>query len=116
MYILIKFEDINSKKTKETQELFFSNPNGTFLSSSYAQMISSDEMRKLVGYSVVFWYIDVDILNKHYGGVVNCLNELLKYPGVSSVDILPLEGNYDNFIRNYDQITNILMKYIDGVK
>ena len=53
-----------------------------FLTSLHAQMISSKEIREIVGVSVVFWYLDIEILNIHYSGVMNCLNQLLQYPGV----------------------------------
>ena len=115
MYIRIEFEDIGSAKTKETQELFFGIPNGTFLTSLNAHMLSSKEMRDVVGNSVVFWYLDVDILNKYYGGVMNCLNSLLKYSGVSRVDVLPIEGHYDTFIGKFDDLFAILMRYTNGV-
>jgi hypothetical protein len=116
MYIRIEFENVESAKTKETQQLFFSIPNGMFLSSSNAHMLSSKEIREAVGNSVVFWHLDVDILNKHYGGVMNCLNSLAKYPGVSCVDVLPIEEKYDNFVEKFDNLLTILMKYIGGVK
>ena len=115
MYIRIEFDDIESAKTKETQELFCSIPNGMFLTSSNAHMIYLDEMKERKGYSVMFWHLDVDILNKHYGGVMRCLNSLLRYPGVSHVDVLPVEGHYDSFSRNFDELTNALIKYIDNV-
>lgn len=115
MYIRIEFEDVESAKTKETRELFCSSPNGMFLTSSNAHMIYLDKIRETKGYSVMFWHLDVDILNKHYGGVLNCLNGLLTYPGVGRVDILPVEGHFDSFSRNFDELTNILEKYIDGV-
>jgi len=113
MYIRIKFEDIESDKTKETQELFFSSPNGTFLRSSNAYMVSSKEIQEIVDYSVVFWYLDINILNKYYGGVMDCLNGLLKYPGVGSVDILPIKGHYND--ENFDDLTTILIQYVHGV-
>ena len=115
MYIRIEFEDVESNKTKETQYLFFGSPNGMFLTSSNAHMLSSKEMREAVGYSVVFWHLDIDILNKHYGGVLKCLNGLLTYPGVCRVDILPIEGHYDSFIGKFDELLTILMRYISGV-
>jgi hypothetical protein len=111
MYIRIEFEDVGSAKTKETQELFFGIPNGMFLTSSNAHMLSSKEIRDAVGHSVVFWHLDVDILNKHYCGVMNCLNGLVKYSGVRRVDILPI----DTFIGKYDDLSAILMRYINGV-
>jgi hypothetical protein len=90
MYIRIECKDITSDKTKETQQLFFGIPNGMFLSSTNAHPISPNEMQEAVRNSVAFWHIDVDILNKHYGGVTNCLDSLLQYHGVGRVDILPV--------------------------
>ncbi len=78
-------------------------------------MLFSKEMRDSVGNSVMFWHLDVNILNKHYGGVMNCLNNLVKYSGVSRVDVLPIEGHYDNFIEKLDDLFAILMRYINGV-
>jgi hypothetical protein len=88
MYIRIGFKDIESDKTKETQQLFFSIPNGMFLSSTNAHPISPNEMQEAVENSVVFWHVDVDVLHKHYGGVTKCLDSLLQYHGVDHVDIL----------------------------
>ena len=115
MYIRIEFTDVESDKTTETQELLFSTPNGMFLSSSRAQMISSKEIRERVGTSVVFWYLDVNTLNRHYGGAMNCLNELLTYPGVYRVDILPIEGVQHCNLK-YDDLNKVLMNYLYGVK
>ena len=115
MYIRIEFEDVESDKTKETQYLFFGSPNGTCLASSNAHMLSSKEIREVVGDSVVFWYLDVDILNKHYFGVRSCLNDLVRYPGVSRVDVLPIEGHHYSFIGKFDELFTILMRYIGGV-
>jgi hypothetical protein len=112
MYIRIEFDDIESDKTKNTQQLFFSIPNGMFLSSSKAYPISSVEIREVSRNTVVFWYVDLDILNKKYGGAVKCLHELLRYHGVSRVDILPVEGD---FIGKRNELLTILMKYIKGV-
>ena len=109
MYIRIEFNDIESLKTKETLQIFFSCPNGMFLTSSKAYLISSNEIRETSRGSVVFWYLDIDILNKHHGGVMKCMNELLEYQGVSRVDILPVEGD---FIENHDDLLNILMQYV----
>ena len=114
MYIRIEFKDITSDKTKETQHIFFGIPNGMFLSSTNAHVISSKEIREAVGNSVVFWHLDVEILNKHYGGVMNCLNSLLQYQGVGRVDILPVEGHYHS-VEKFDDLANILMRYINGV-
>jgi len=111
MYIRIEFEDIESDKTKETQQLFAGIPNGMFLSSTNAHAISSKEILDEVGNSVVFWHLDVEILNRHYGGVMNCLHSLLQYHGVGRIDILPVEGSYDRF----DDLISILMRYMNGV-
>jgi hypothetical protein len=115
MYIRIEFENIGSAETTNTQEILFGSPNGMFLTSSNAFMISSKEIWDAVGNSVAFWYVDVDILNKHYYGVMNCLNELVKYPGVSRVDVLPVEGHYSSFVGSLDGVCAVLMKYIHGV-
>lgn len=115
MYIRVEFEDVTSDNTKETQCLLFGIPNGMFLTSSNARMIYSKEMQEAFGNSVMFWHLDINILNKHYGGVLNCLNSLLRYPGVCRVDILPIEGDYDTFIDKYDELLSILMNYISGV-
>jgi hypothetical protein len=114
MYIRIECKDITSDKTKETQQLFFSIPNGMFLSSTNAHPISPNEMQGVVKNSVVFWYVDIEILNKHYGGVINCLHSLLQYHGVGRVDILPVEGNYHS-VGKFDELMTILMRYINGV-
>ncbi len=114
MYIRIEFDDIESDKTKDTQELFFSSPNGMFLTSSNAQMISSKKIQEVIGNSVVFWYLDIDILNKHYSGAMNCLNGLLEYPGVSRVDILPIEGTQHSN-EKFDDLVIILIQYLYGV-
>lgn len=115
MYIRIEFEDVERDTTKETQHLFFGSPNGTCLASSRAYMVSSKEMRDAVGSSVVFWYLDVDILNKYYGGVVQSLNGLLTYPGVRRVDVLPVEGRLDSSADKYGELIAILMNYVKGV-
>ncbi len=112
MYIRIEFENVGSTKTNETQYLFSSSPNGMFLTSSKAYKLQSKEMKDAVGDSVMFWYLDIDILNKHYYGVMNCLNDLVRYPGVSHVDVLPIEGR----ITDYNEACATLMKYIHGVK
>ena len=82
-----------------------------FLTSTNAHMICSKEIKEAVGISVVFWYLDIHILNKHYGGVIHCLNELLKYKGVGRVDILPIEGKYEN--EKFDDLVGSVMKYIN---
>lgn len=116
MYIRIEFNDIQSDNTKKTQQLFFGIPNGMFLSSSNAHAISLHYTDDVVEKSVMFWHVDVDILNKHYGGVMKCLNSLLTYDGVGRVDILPVEGHYDSFIGRFDDLITILKRYVNGVE
>jgi hypothetical protein len=112
MYIRIEFEDIESHNTKKTRQLFFSCPNGMFLTSSKSYLISSVEIQEAGKNSVVFWYLDVEILQKYYGGVRKCLDELREYQGVRRVDMLPVE---ENFIGKRDELSTILMKYINGI-
>jgi hypothetical protein len=112
MYIRIEFENTDSHATKKTRQLFFSCPNGMFLTSSKAYLISSNEIREVGKESVVFWYLETEILQKYYGGVKKCLDELRDYQGVRRVDILPVEGN---FIGKHEELT-ILMKYINGLQ
>jgi hypothetical protein len=89
MYIRIEFENIENYSTKKTRQLFFSCPNGMFLTSSNSYLISSNEIREAGKDSVVFWYLDIDILHKYY-----------------------VEGN---FIGKHDEMLTILMKYVNGV-
>ena len=112
MYIRIEFENTDSHATKKTRQLFFSCPNGMFLTSSKSYLISSNEIREASKESVVFWYLDTDILQKYYGGVKKCLDELRDYQGVRRVDILPVEGN---FIGKHEELLTVVMKYINGV-
>ena len=111
MYIRIEFEKIGSSQTMET---FYGSPSGTCLTSTHAICVSSKKIRDLVDISVGFWYLDVDILNKHYFGVINSLNDLLRYPGVKSVDVLPIEGVSPCMLTNeqYDELTDNLLQYI----
>ena len=107
MFIRIEFEDIDSDSTGNARQIFFSSPNGICLSLN-AYAISSDEIRELVGHSVVFWHLDVDVLNKR-GGVLTCLNGIMGYLGVRYVDVLPIEGKFEKS----DDFMNILMQYVD---
>ncbi len=115
MYIRIEFENIESDETKETKCKLFSIPNGTCLTSTNSCRIYSKEIGDIDRGSVAFWYLDVDILNKHYFGVMSNLNTLAKYPGVSRVDILPIEGHYTSFVGGYEGVCNTIIKYINGV-
>jgi hypothetical protein len=44
---------------------------------------------------------------------MDCLNGLLKYPGVGCVDILPIEGHYND--EKFDDLNTILIQYVHGV-
>lgn len=112
MYIRIEFENTDNHNTKKTRQLFFSCPNGMFLTSSKAYLISSVEIQEVGKDVVVFWHLDTDILHKYYGGVTKCLQELREYKGVRRVDILPIEGD---FTRKREELSTILMKYINGI-
>jgi hypothetical protein len=74
----------------------------------HAQMISSLNLQREIDYSVVFWYLDEDILNKYYSGAIHCLNELRLYPGVKQADILPIEGFHHCDIKYDDDLQNVL--------
>ena len=112
MYIRIEFENTDSHNTKKTRQLFFSCPNGMFLTASKAYFISSNEIREVGKDAVVFWHLDTDILHKYYGGVTKCLQELREYQGVRRVDILPVEREY---IGKHDELLTILIQYVNGV-
>lgn len=115
MFIRIEFENLESEPTQKTRSLFFGIPNGMFLSSYKASAIAPKVVRDAVGYSVVFWYLDVDVLDKNYGGVKKCLNQLLSYAGVKRVDILPIDRDYDSFVDKWDEFDATLMKYVYAV-
>lgn len=108
MYICIKFENLESEGTQATRQLLYGVPNGTCLSSSNSQVIST-RLNKSVG----VWYLDIDVLNKHYGGVLNCLKTLSKYAGVVSVDVLPFEEALTS--ENIDDMREKLADYVEGM-
>lgn len=113
MYLRIQFTD--SDIGQGVLQDFCGIPNGLCLSSSHAHAIISKEMRDIVGYSMVFWYLDVEVLNQRRGGVLACLQEIQSYPGVSRVDVLPLEGKYDDYMGKWEELDQLLMKYLHGV-
>jgi hypothetical protein len=60
------------------------------------------------------------VLNKHYGGVIKCLNELMNekyYPGVYRVDILPIEGIIPDAcsIEKHDELKSNLLLYLNNI-
>jgi hypothetical protein len=81
-------------------------------------MLFSKEIKDAAGFKVFFWYLDVVILNKYYGNVISCLDELRNYPGVKRVNILPIVDRLDDFIHDndkYDNLLKSLMKYVDMI-
>jgi hypothetical protein len=106
MFIRIEFENIDSPETEQTQFEFMSSPNGTCLTSSHAHPISAKNK------SVVFWYLDVNILNRSYGGVMECFKHLLNFSGVKRIDILPVEGKATD-ADSYTVLETRLMDFVD---
>ena len=114
MYIKISFKDLESEETIHTQYEFLGSPNGMCLTSSNAARISSKEMLEKVGISVIFWYLDDDVLNNKYFGVEASLNHIRSYPGVDSVDVLPFEDGDVNKLSNeaYNALLARCMTYL----
>lgn len=110
MYIRIEFENMESDATQSTRNTFFGTPNGMCLSSQNAHILSSNELRETYNHSVVFWDLDVDVLDKDWNGVMCSLVTISNYPGVKCVDVVPFEGKYDSYIDNLDELVSILMK------
>ncbi len=104
MYIRIVFEDIASEQTKATMEYLLGSSNDTCLTSKNAHQISSYKMgpykSKLANrVSMVFWHLDIAVLDKHFGGAINAILALRSHPGVASVEIMPIEGPYTTTTR-----------------
>ena len=127
MYIRIEFENLDSIETRKTKQEFCSATNGLCLTSTNSHFIYVDEALKprckvffwyLVdealkpGCKVFFWYVDVDIVNKYYGGVMVYINTLLEQQGVRHVDVLPIEGPCCEKSHNF---TEKFAQFIDGV-
>lgn len=112
MYIRIEFNNIDCTETRETIQEFCSAPNGLCLTSSNSHFIYVDEAFEDCCESVLFWYLDIDIVNKHYGGIMVALNSLLAHQGVRRVDVLPIEGPY---CENSHNFTEKFSQFIDGV-
>ncbi len=115
MIIRIEFTNCESKETDDTMQTFYGSPSGTCLTSTNACLLRSPKTYKEKGHSVGFWYLDIDILNKHYYGVLSALSELLQYPGVAKVDILPFERQVHGISEeeHYD-LLSALEAYKDG--
>lgn len=110
MIIRIVFENINSAETIETMQELTGSPSGTCLSSSNSIMM---QYAKTCQYMNYFWYLDVNILNKYYGGVRACLNSLSTYSGVKSVDVVSLDYTREYILANLDAVRSELMHYVD---
>ena len=88
MYIRIEFNDIDSPKTKETQQIFFSSPNGMFLSSLNAHMISSKELRELFSNTVVFWSPVTSVET-----YLQCIARIDRYGQKNKMTVVHLQGS-----------------------
>lgn len=74
-----------------------------------------NELRKKKDNCVSFWYVDIDTLNISHGGALKALQELQAYPGVQSVDILPLLRDPTGISEEgYYEILDYLTRFIDG--
>ena len=89
---------------------FTSSPNGTILNVMNTRSLMSKEIMNKSKNSVLFFYVDVDVLNKYYGGALEAVFGLKKYAGVKSVRILPLEGRID--YDKYDELLSTLLTYV----
>ncbi len=113
MYIRIEFEDLTNAKTEETMEELYGIPSGTCLTSKNSLSIRPKIVRQTKDLSVGFWYLDIDILNRHYYGVLSALSHIKSYYGVKSVDILPIEIKRPETDEEYHKIEEELTKYMD---
>ena len=115
MIIRIEFTNCESLETQDTMQTFYGSPSGTCLTSSNSCFLRPEQIYKQKGLSVGFWYLDIDILNKHYYGVISALSDLLKYPGVAKVDILPFEREVQGISEEeYYDLLSALEAYKDG--
>jgi hypothetical protein len=88
MYILVTFENLDSEETKNTLLHLHGSPNGTFLAHPCLSRIMYDRF----GQKYRTWWIDINVLNRCYGGILNAFNMIIKnFPGVERIDILPFE-------------------------
>jgi hypothetical protein len=111
MYIRIEFENLDSIETRKTKQKFGTAPNGLCLTSTNSHFIYVDEALK-PRCKAIFWYLDIAIVNKYYGGIMVALNSLLEHQGVRRVDVLPIEGPY---CENSHNFTEKFAQFIDGV-
>lgn len=65
--------------------------------------------------NVVFWYLDVDVLNRDYRNALEALQVLLQYEGVNAVHILPLQMDIDGLSEErYADLLSCLEGYVNG--
>ena len=88
MYVFVTFENLENEETKNTLLHLHGSPNGTFLSYPCLSRIMYDRFGQKYG----MWWVDINILNRFYGGILNAFNMIIKnFPGVERIDILPFE-------------------------
>lgn len=81
MYVRLEFSNDASR------EFLTGIPNGTCLTSTNAVRLYQSE-------TLIFWYLDENVLNKHYGGVEDCLG-LRHLEGVKSFTVIPELNDVD---------------------
>ena len=116
MFIRIEYENCDSELTRNTVKIFYSAQNGTCLSSKRAYCMMPEQLRNIKNPPVSFLYVDIDVLNKQFNGVLQALGEIQKYPGVKRVDILPILRDGDGIDEYaYYELLSCLEQYIKGV-
>ncbi len=111
MFVRIEFEDINSS---ETMQQLYGSPSGTCLSSSNSLCIVPKYVREIKGLQVGFWYLDINIINKHYFGILSALSHIKSFDGVKSVDILPINFDCPTSEEDFSKIDKELIKYMNS--
>jgi hypothetical protein len=101
------FDKIIAKKTLHN---FYKNPKGTCLCSSTAENITPSKIKELTEY-VSFWYINDNSLIKYYGDKV-CINALITYPGIKSVNVILSDKTiiYNEVTQN--ELYDILLPFV----
>lgn len=58
----------------------------------------------MFGHKYGMWWMDANVLNRFYGGILNAFNMIIKnYPGVKTIDVLPFEDDIN--VMNDDEYT-----------
>lgn len=108
MLIRIEFEDLETSETRNTMSILYGSPTGGYcLDSKNSRNVTPKSIRDTCGFSVSYWYVDVDVLNKYYGGVLSALNNIKKMSGVSSVMVIP----YNDKWSSYEEIDKFIETY-----